>query len=232
MDDSLAAIELFETDTYCTLCRICSRPSFTQLALRSCQTILKQADFSQWNIENNKNTRLRPKITKFQQNIQKFYNNKKHLYFKPNKDLLNEYLKLNSPLRRRVFIRVCTGRLFLSDLQKRGFETPNNSNCLSCKRQKLNQNKDTVNHFITSHLKPPLKIQEAKQLKNIQQMINNGKIKSKVLMKLYSSLNFDDIVVNPVKLKKLRPLNKLKTIAAGKTGKAAKKRRRKHDRIS
>jgi len=195
------AVEIFESDTYKILCKICNRPNFSQILLRGCTTVLNQSKFDLWNLQNKKIDNIRPRLSPFQQKIQNFYNLNLKNKFKPDKQFLNDFLNLCSLRKRRVYLRTCTKRLFLSDLKKRGFDIADES-CKACKRLKMSSvvHSETHKHFIKMHL-PKIPTKKKMKMEFIGENIVSGNIEAEDIKFLLNHVDDGDILMSPKRLK-------------------------------
>jgi hypothetical protein len=158
-----------ESETYRIVCAALGRPTILELALKSANVILKQADFNNW-CRSESATRFKP--SKFHQKVVDFINkSNEYLINHSNKCLNIAYLGLKNRKERRIFIKLITDRFLHDDLSGKGFEIDNNL-CRVCKMG--NENFD---HMLNNHCK----VTNSK-LKRLTLAVENAAGKDKVKM--------------------------------------------------
>ena len=106
-------------------------------------------------------------------------------------------------MHRRIFIRTCTNRLFLSDIKKRGFAV-SDVTCIKCKKIKLDNPKiDNIQHFVADHLNHPYNKFSMKKLMDLNKNIATGEYKYEDISVLINNLSLNDVDLNPSKSKKV-----------------------------
>ena len=186
-----------ESNTYKTLCAIAGRPTLRQLCLRACVVVKRQCPFATWNAAAKKNAPIstRPRISIFQKKIESFIDFCKDMPDKPGKDLLTEFLNCKSTRLRRGYIKLCTDRLFKTDLKKRGFEV-NNMDCSLCKRQKrADISQESLDHMLAIHFSDKRSL---KQLARSSRIYGNitvaGRARAEQINHLFSQLDKEVLV--------------------------------------